>query len=289
VTKRRMVKSNFLHQVNIDTTTHVKVVAIIPCLNTQDSIVNVVMRTRQYVEEVIVVDDGSTDATASRALTTGAKVIRHDKNQGKGAAMKTAMADTDADVAVFIDGDGQHNPDEIPKLLTPILIGDADFVIGSRFLAGSRTESAPFARKIANYCASIVISCIISFLQPLKFFISRRLPSKGRIKNKGNIRNNCLTHSVIKMPSYKYLNGKIKLISDCTSGFTAMRKKNWDSLNLVSVGYQIETEIIFELAKNGSTIVETPIECSWKGSLSRLSVFRDGLATMKLLIKKLCF
>jgi glycosyltransferase involved in cell wall biosynthesis len=284
-----MVKSKYLHQLNINPTTHVKVVAIIPCLNTQDSIGNVVMRTRRYVEEVIVVDDGSTDSTASRARTAGAKVIRHYRNQGKGAAMKTAMAYTDADVAVFIDGDGQHNPDEIPKLLTPILVGDADFVIGSRFLTGSRTVSAPFRRRIANYCASIVISCIITFLQPLKFFISRRLPSKRRITHKGNTRNKCLKNSVIKTSSYKYLNGKIKLISDCTSGFTAMRKKSWDSLNLVSVGFQIETEIIFELAKNSSIIAETPIECSWMGSLSRLSVLKDGFSTLKLLIKKLFF
>ena len=66
---------------------------------------------------MIVVDDGSTDKTAEIATSAGATVIRHDKNRGKGAAMKTAGSQADGEIIVFIDGDGQHNPSDIPKLI----------------------------------------------------------------------------------------------------------------------------------------------------------------------------
>jgi glycosyltransferase involved in cell wall biosynthesis len=84
-----------------------------------------------------VVDDGSTDATSKVAQAAGAVVIRHRKNQGAGAATRTAFKTAErrrADILVTLDGDGQHNPDEIPRLLAPILKGKADLVIGSRFL-----------------------------------------------------------------------------------------------------------------------------------------------------------
>lgn len=84
-----------------------------------------------------MVDDGSTDATSKVARAAGAEVIRHRENQGAGAATKTAFKAAKrkhADIVVTIDGDGQHNPDEIPQLLAPILKGKADLVIGSRFL-----------------------------------------------------------------------------------------------------------------------------------------------------------
>jgi glycosyltransferase involved in cell wall biosynthesis len=84
-----------------------------------------------------VIDDGSTDNTAGAAQAAGAEVIRHKTNQGAGAATKTAFEAAKrrhADILVTLDGDGQHNPDEIPQLLAPILNREADLVIGSRFL-----------------------------------------------------------------------------------------------------------------------------------------------------------
>jgi glycosyltransferase involved in cell wall biosynthesis len=96
-----------------------------------------------------VVDDGSTDATPKVARAAGAEVIRHRENQGAGAATKTAFKTAKrkhADIVVTIDGDGQHNPDEIPQLLAPILKGKADLVIGSRFLR-PRLQQMPRYRK----------------------------------------------------------------------------------------------------------------------------------------------
>lgn len=113
------------------------VIAVIPCLDEEYFIGDIVARTSKYVDRVIVVDDGSTDNTSKVARAAGARVIKHREKQGAGAATRTgfeaAKADS-ADILVTLDGDGQHNPDEIPQVLAPIIAGEADMVIGSRFL-----------------------------------------------------------------------------------------------------------------------------------------------------------
>ncbi len=124
-------------------------IAVIPCLNEAQFISDIVTRARRYVDEVIVVDDGSTDNTALAASGSGATVIAHKSRQGAGAATRTAFeaAKTfEADVLVTLDGDGQHNPDEIPQILDPIIRGEADLVIGSRFL-NPHLEDVPRYRK----------------------------------------------------------------------------------------------------------------------------------------------
>jgi len=118
-----------------------KVIAVIPCLNEEQFIGEVVNKALNHVNAVIVVDDGSTDATAHVAGKAGAEVISHSSKQGAGAATRTgfqAALNAGASIVVSLDGDGQHNPDEIPALLAPILEGKADLVIGSRFLHDAR-------------------------------------------------------------------------------------------------------------------------------------------------------
>ena len=267
-----------------DDSIHLRVVAVIPCLNAQNTITDVVTGSRKHVDEVIVVDDGCTDLTAFRAMAAGATVIKHDKNQGKGAAMKTGVANAEADIIVFIDGDGQHNPEEIPKLLAPILRGDADFVIGSRFMTGSKISSSPLLRRITNTGASIAISFIISILQPVFGAFSRQNRVKKPHRSNAEMSEN---EKTTKSREYRIVSNGFKWITDCTSGFTAVRAHNWDRLDLVSNGYQIEAEMIFEQAKNGFVIAETPVSCVWEGSSSRLSVIKDGSRTFALLIGKL--
>ncbi len=111
-----------------------KVAAAIPAFNEEQYIGTVVLKTRQYVDEIIVVDDGSTDQTANIARLAGATVIQHKHNQGYGATIKTLLAEAkkrDIGILVLLDGDAQHNPDEIPELIEPISEG-FDLVIGSR-------------------------------------------------------------------------------------------------------------------------------------------------------------
>jgi len=110
------------------------IVAVIPAYNEERSIAKVVLRTRQKVDRVIVIDDGSTDATAEIGEALGATVIRHRKNLGYGAAMRSAfeaVKELHVTAMVTLDADGQHDPKEIPLLLKRILDG-FDIVIGSR-------------------------------------------------------------------------------------------------------------------------------------------------------------
>jgi glycosyltransferase involved in cell wall biosynthesis len=114
-------------------------VAAIPCYNEANFIGDVVVRTAAHVDAVIVVDDGSSDGTAEAARAAGAQVRRHETNRGPGAAARTCLQvgrELGADVLVTLDGDGQHDPGEIPDVVAPVLKGEADVVIGSRFLGG---------------------------------------------------------------------------------------------------------------------------------------------------------
>jgi glycosyltransferase involved in cell wall biosynthesis len=126
-----------------------RIVAVIPAFNEEVAIGSVVLLTGEHVDEVIVVDDGSADRTAHVAEMAGARVIRHHRNLGKGAALKTGFEAADADVIVTLDADAQHNPAEIPKLVEPILRGEADVVNGSRYLHG-RDENTPRYRRVGQ-------------------------------------------------------------------------------------------------------------------------------------------
>jgi glycosyltransferase involved in cell wall biosynthesis len=114
-----------------------KVVAAIPCHNEEQFIGDIVRSVQQHVQQVVVVDDGSSDDTSKAAEAAGAVVVRHDFNEGPGMAYKScfeAARAQNADVLITLDGDGQHLPEELPRVLAPLLRGEADLVIGSRFL-----------------------------------------------------------------------------------------------------------------------------------------------------------
>jgi len=123
------------------------VAVVLPAYNEEVSIGSVVLLARRYADRVIVVDDGSSDRTAEVAASAGAEVIVHSPNLGKGVAFKTGFAAAEgADIIVTMDSDGQHNPADIPKLLEPILRGEADMVNGSRYLNGHDTDTPVYRR-----------------------------------------------------------------------------------------------------------------------------------------------
>lgn len=121
----------------------------IPAFNEEQTIAKLVLQAQKFADIVLVCDDGSTDMTAEIAERMGAKVIKHDRNFGYGAAIKslfTMARELQADILVTIDADGQHNPKEIPQMIEPILDNKADIVLGSRFL-GNNENSIPRYRK----------------------------------------------------------------------------------------------------------------------------------------------
>lgn len=109
--------------------------AVIPCLNESASVAPLVAAVRVHLASVLVVDDGSTDETASLAESAGAVVIKHARNLGKGAALKTGLAHAlkqNFEWAVTLDGDGQHAPEDLPELLRCAEQTGALLVIGNR-------------------------------------------------------------------------------------------------------------------------------------------------------------
>ncbi len=125
-------------------------IACIPAYNEESKILDLINRTKKYVDEIVVCDDGSTDNTFNIAKSTGVVVIKHKKNLGKGAAMKSLfnyIKNSTADLIVTIDGDGQFLPEEIPKLICPIIEKKSDIVIGYRF---DDTDEMPAYRKFGN-------------------------------------------------------------------------------------------------------------------------------------------
>jgi len=116
------------------------VVAGIPAYNEEGTIAKIVVNAKRHVDRLIVVDDGSTDDTKIIAENLGAIVLRHETNRGKGEALKAIFAvarELGADVLVTLDADAQHDPNEIPRVIEPILNSTADVVVGSR--RGQRT------------------------------------------------------------------------------------------------------------------------------------------------------
>jgi len=128
----------------------VSLLAAIPAFNEQKTIGSVVLTAQRYATKVIVIDDGSEDETAWVAEQAGATVIRHPTNRGYGAALRSCFEyarESEFEVLVILDGDGQHRPEMIPQVVAPIDEGRADVSIGSRFLAGHKSGGVPGYRR----------------------------------------------------------------------------------------------------------------------------------------------
>jgi glycosyltransferase involved in cell wall biosynthesis len=144
--------------------TATRTLAIVPALNEQESVGRGVDEIRAVSPSIqaLVIDDGSTDGTAAVAAAHGARVIRLPFNLGIGGAMQTGFRyafEHGFALAVQVDGDGQHTPAEIPKLLEPLYADQADMVVGSRF-TGERSYRAPFFRRLGIALFAAVVSLI---------------------------------------------------------------------------------------------------------------------------------
>jgi glycosyltransferase involved in cell wall biosynthesis len=143
------------------------VAAVIPALDAAPSVGDVVRRTLAQTEYVVVVDDGSADDTAAAARESGAEVIIHPRNRGKGAALRTAFAllwDRGFEGVVTLDADGQHLPEEIPRLLEAWESG-ADLVLGTRDhlfedMAWIRRASNRVSSRLISFAAGVALSDI---------------------------------------------------------------------------------------------------------------------------------
>jgi glycosyltransferase involved in cell wall biosynthesis len=227
-----------------------KVIAAIPCLNEEQFIGDIVTRARRYVDKVIVVDDGSTDNTAEAAQAARAHVIRHKARQGAGAATRSAFEAAkkyNADILVTLDGDGQHNPDEIPQVLAPILRGEADLVIGSRFLEPTQqTQETPGTQR-TNI---------------------RRYRKFG-----------------IDIITWLYNLGSKKKVSDSQSCFRAHNRKLLESIDITEDGFGFSVEVLIQARRKGFVIKEVPVSCIYHSQGSTINPLKHGFGVAFSVIK----
>jgi len=137
------------------------IAVVLPALNEENNIGQVIESIPEFVDHVIVVDDGSSDRTVEIASGKGAIVISHKKNRGVGAAFNTGVRQVlsmKVDVMVNMDADGQFNPDDIEKLLKPVIEKKADFVTASRFINKAYVPRMPWIKLLGNRFMSRFIS-----------------------------------------------------------------------------------------------------------------------------------
>ncbi len=245
--------------------TKLKLIAVIPCFNEQQFIGDIVTRAKKYVDQVIVIDDGSTDNTPEVAQAAGAEVIKHKARQGAGAATKSgfeASKANDADVVVTLDGDGQHNPDEIPQLLAPILKGEADLVIGSRFLQ-LKQPTVNSQQSMTNDSDS-----------QLSTIDHRPSTNVPRYRKFG-----------IDVITWLYNLGSKEKVSDSQSCFRAHSRRLLEAVNITEKGFGFSVQVLIQARKKGLVIAEVPISCVYHSQGSSLNPVTHGLGVAFTVIK----
>ena len=208
------------------------VIVGIPAYNEENTIASVVLKAKRYVNNVVVVDDGSSDETSKLAEEAGAKVIKHERNKGYGASLRTLIhyaRDNGTGPLVLVDGDGQHPVYEIPNLLEKIWSGEADLTIGSRFLDKVDKKEVPLYRRFGIK--------VLTYLSTSSFTFTN---------NKGNV----------------------KKITDGQSGFRAFSRDALKKINPMESGMGASAEILMEAKDANLNIQEVPISISYKGDTS---------------------
>lgn len=201
---------------------------IIPAYNESKKIFDVVAGVRQHGYDVVVVDDASPDATLDEARRAGAVVLRHFVNRGYGAALSTGNAYAvrhGYDIAVHFDGDGQHSADEIRRVVAPIQKGEADVVVGSRFL------HPPF---------------------------SPPLTKKGRWGSVPVLRKLLIKLAII----FTWAFSGIKL-TDAHNGFRAFSRRALAVIDCRQDGMSYASEVIDQIAEHKLNVREAPVTITY--------------------------
>lgn len=223
-------------------------IAVIPAFNEARRVAQVVKDARAFTDQVLVVDDGSTDGTGDVSRAAGATVIRHLENAGPGAATMTgieAARRMGADVLITLDADGQHDPKDIPLLLKPIEEGSADIVFANRFgpfvfAQGKRRNHIPFVRRLFNGIGNVLT-----------------LLAAG------------------------------KWVSDSQCGFKVFGPKALAEVDLRMSGFEFCTEIVREAAQRRWRVAEVPSKVIYSEyTMAKGQSFANGVKTaLKILLR----
>ena len=138
-----------------------RISVVIPALNEEAAIGGVVREVpRDLVDEIIVVDNGSTDRTAEVAASAGARVVREPARGYGAACLAGARAAGDTDILVFLDGDRNEDPAELPRVLGPVLAGEADLVLGSRVRDGASRGVLTLPQRVGNRVVTALVGAL---------------------------------------------------------------------------------------------------------------------------------
>ncbi len=253
--------SEELHQNNLssllqESTDIPKIHIIIPVFNESKSILDIIKRINNtmknnYEFRITVIDDGSNDDTNSILSHSGLdiNIIKNRVNQGKGKTIKKGFNLTKPnEIIVMIDGDGEHPPEEIPKLINPIINGEADFVIGSRFLKYS-SKLYPRGSYLKNY----------------KPFSHLR-----KIGNK-----------LISILIYIFHQ---KLITDSQCGFRAFAPGFAQLFNPIYSRFELETEMTIFYIRKRVRIREVPVDTGLSTRESHMNIIRDSIKILLIIL-----
>jgi glycosyltransferase involved in cell wall biosynthesis len=221
--------------------------AIIPAYQDEKHIGDIVRRTRERLNQVLVVDDGSSDHTAQRARETGAEVIVHNQNRGKGEAIKTGLAhwlalanpsgaQPDQEIAwiILLDSDGQHLPEEIDRFLTVAASStQPTFLIGNRM---NNTAEMPFIRRVVNRYMSRQISRLCG-----------------------------------------------QEIPDTQCGFRMLNRQLVPELLGGGDRFDYDTEVLIIASRKGCRIESVPITTVYTDQVSKIRPLRDAIRFLKLM------
>lgn len=172
-----------------------KIICVIPAVNEAKNINQVINSVRPYVQEIVIVDDGSQDETANLARKEGVTVLQHQLNRGQGAALQTGndyALKHGADIIVHFDADNQFLASEIPEMIKPLLNNQADIVFGSRFL-GKKVNFPPVKKyliyPLAKFFTRVVLRIKLSDPQNGFRALSRKAAQKINIEHRAMAHN----------------------------------------------------------------------------------------------------
>ncbi len=214
-----------------------KTCIVIPTYNEARTIGGLVADVKKKGFDVLVIDDGSKDDTAVIASDRGADIIMHKRNRGKGACIIRGFEHVlvrEYAAAVMMDGDGQHNPDDLDRFIHAAKNTDAEIIVGNRM---GDTRSMPWVRRVTNGVMSHVISK----------FAQQDIP-------------------------------------DSQCGFRLLKRRVLERMQLMSLNFEIESEILIRAAKEKFKIISIPIKTIYQGEASRINPLLDTVRFARMLL-----
>jgi dolichol-phosphate mannosyltransferase len=212
---------------------------IIPTYNEASTIEPIVSKLDKRGFRVVVIDDGSSDNTVVAANRAGAELIVHAKNAGKGRCIRDGLDyafENNCEIAITMDGDGQHNINDIDKFIEEHKRSGADLILGNRL---HNPKKMPFIRKCTNLVMSFMISLVIT-----------------------------------------------ERVRDSQCGYRLISRKGIEKMNLTTIKYEIESEMLIEAKRRGLKMSSVNIDSIYAGEASQINPFLDTVRFIKFIINE---